>query len=44
MVITRRRENDDVRLHLEGHLQFSSTDEHRYHESLVLPAMSPRPG
>lgn len=27
--------NDDVRLYLNGHLQFSSLDEHRYHEALV---------
>ena len=40
MVVTRRATNDDVRLHLEGHLQFSSTDEHRYHEALVLPALA----
>ena len=39
IVLTHRSGNDDVRLHLEGHLQFSSKDEHRYHESLVLPAL-----
>lgn len=33
LVMTRDRE--DVRLFLNGHLQFSSVDEHRYHESLV---------
>lgn len=27
-------------LHLNGHLQFNSTDEYRYHESLVHPPMS----
>ena len=27
-------------LHLNGHLQFNSTDEYRYHETLVHPAMS----
>lgn len=27
-------------LHLNGNLQFNSTDEYRYHESLVHPAMS----
>ena len=31
---------DDVRLYLNGHLQFSSMDEYRYHESLVHPAMA----
>jgi len=30
---------DEVRLFLDGHLQFSSADEYRYHESLVHPAM-----
>jgi len=37
IVITRWR--DDIRLFLNGHIQFSSTDERRYHESLVIPAM-----
>lgn len=31
---------DDVRLFLNGDLQFSSTDEYRYHESLVHPVMA----
>ncbi len=30
----------DVRLHLNGHLQFSSRDERRYHEALVHPALT----
>jgi spermidine synthase len=34
------RWGDDVRLYLDGNLQFSSQDEHRYHELLVHPAMS----
>jgi len=38
MVVTRWR--DDVRLYLDGHLQFSSADEYRYHEALVHPAMA----
>ncbi|WP_309716003.1 polyamine aminopropyltransferase [Armatimonas sp.] len=38
IVVTRFRE--DLRLYLDGNLQFSSLDEHRYHESLVHPAMS----
>ena len=38
LVVTRWR--DDVRLYLEGHLQFSSKDEYRYHEALVHPAMA----
>ncbi len=31
---------DELRLYLDGHLQFSSADEYRYHESLVQPAMA----
>ena len=38
VVVTRWR--NDVRLYLNGHLQFSSLDEHRYHESLMHPALS----
>ncbi len=34
------QDQDDVRLYLDGSLQLSSTDEHRYHETLVHPAMS----
>jgi spermidine synthase len=34
------KEDDDTRLFLNGNIQFSSTDEYRYHESLVHPAMS----
>ena len=37
IVLTRWR--DDIRLYLNGHIQFSSIDEARYHESLVIPAM-----
>ena len=33
----------ETRLHLNGHLQFSSADEHRYHEALVHPAPSAAP-
>ncbi|UOP05663.1 polyamine aminopropyltransferase [Conchiformibius kuhniae] len=33
------RWQDDIRLYLNGNLQFSSKDEARYHEALVLPAM-----
>jgi len=42
-VLTRRR--DDLRLFLDGNLQFSSLDEYRYHEALVHPALAlhPRP-
>lgn len=44
IVITRWK--DDVRLFLNGHLQFSSRDEYRYHEALVHPGMQSlaRPG
>jgi spermidine synthase len=38
IVITRN--NDDVRLFLDGNLQLSSRDEYRYHEVLVHPVMS----
>ena len=38
IVLTQWR--DDVRLYLDRHLQFSSVDEYRYHESLVHPAMA----
>lgn len=34
------REQGDTRLYLDGQLQFSSSDEHRYHEILVHPVMS----
>jgi spermidine synthase len=37
IIVTRWR--DDLRLFLDGNLQFSSTDEYRYHEPLVHPAM-----
>ncbi|MDF7777196.1 polyamine aminopropyltransferase [Sphingomonas sp. AOB5] len=37
IVLTRR--GDDLRLYLNGNLQFSSRDEYRYHEALVHPAM-----
>lgn len=33
-------DSPDVRLYLDGDLQFSALDEHRYHESLVHPAMT----
>ncbi len=42
IVVTRWR--SDVRMYIDGGLQFSSVDEHRYHESLVHPAMSALPG
>jgi len=41
LVITRWK--DDLRLYINGNLQFSSRDEHRYHEALVHPAMESLP-
>jgi spermidine synthase len=41
IVLTRWR--DDVRLFIDGHLQFSTVDEHRYHEALVHPAVCALP-
>ncbi|WP_369809995.1 polyamine aminopropyltransferase [Gracilibacillus caseinilyticus] len=38
IVIT--KQNEDIRLYLDGGLQLSSIDEHRYHEVLVHPAMT----
>ncbi|WP_217994837.1 polyamine aminopropyltransferase [Methylogaea oryzae] len=38
MVLTRWK--DDLRLFLNGNLQFSSQDEYRYHEALVHPGMA----
>ena len=38
--ITITQWRNDIRLFLDGNLQFSSLDEYRYHESLVLPAMA----
>jgi spermidine synthase len=41
------RNGGDFRMYLDGSLQFSSTDEYRYHEMLVLPALlsaAARPG
>ncbi|MFS0675189.1 polyamine aminopropyltransferase [Ornithinibacillus sp. 179-J 7C1 HS] len=38
--ITLTKDNDDVRLYLDGQLQFSTIDEHRYHEVLVHPPMA----
>jgi spermidine synthase len=41
IVVTRWKE--DYRLYLNSHLQFSSRDEYRYHESLVHPGLSSVP-
>ncbi|PWB51951.1 MAG: spermidine synthase [Nitrosomonadales bacterium] len=37
--IVMTRWKDDIRLFLNGNLQFSSRDEYRYHEALVHPAL-----
>lgn len=45
--LTITRWQTDVRLFIDGNLQFSSSDEHRYHEALVHPALAaaqPRQG
>lgn len=41
LVLTRFK--DDLRLFLNSHLQFSSRDEYRYHESLVHPGLAAVP-
>ncbi|HEY3897050.1 MAG TPA: polyamine aminopropyltransferase [Chthoniobacter sp.] len=41
--ITITRHDDDLRLYLNGNLQFSTRDEYRYHESLVHPGLSRLP-
>ncbi len=41
IVVTRW--HDDIRLFIDGNLQFSTVDEHRYHEALVHPTMSAAP-
>jgi len=41
LVITRWK--DDLRLYINGNLQFSSRDEYRYHEALVHPVLSALP-
>ena len=38
--IVMTKHGEDLRLYLDGTLQFSSADEYRYHESLVHPAAS----
>lgn len=41
LIVTRW--NDDLRLYINGNLQFSSRDEHRYHEALVHPGLQALP-
>lgn len=41
--ITITRHADDLRLYLNGNLQFSTRDEYRYHESLIHPGLARLP-
>ncbi len=40
IVVTRSVTTQDQRLYIDGHIQFSTRDEYRYHENLVHPLMS----
>ena len=40
LIVTRNTKKTDLRLFIDGHLQFAQSDEHRYHEALVHPVMS----
>jgi len=40
IVVTKSITRDEHRLYIDGHIQFSSRDEYRYHESLVHPLLS----
>ena len=40
IVVTQTPSAKEQRLYIDGHIQFSSRDEYRYHESLVHPTMS----
>ena len=39
VVLTKSVTQGDIRLYLDGHIQFSTKDEHRYHEYLVHPPL-----
>ncbi|MFY0680701.1 MAG: polyamine aminopropyltransferase [Thalassovita sp.] len=39
LVVTNTWKTNDLRLFIDGHLQFAEADEYRYHEALVHPAM-----
>lgn len=41
--LTITRSGDDVRLFIDGNLQFASSDEYRYHEALVHPVLADAP-
>ena len=40
IVVTKSNMTSEHRLYIDGHIQFSSRDEYRYHESLVHPLLS----
>ena len=40
LVVTRSTTTREQRLYIDGHIQFSSRDEYRYHEYLVHPVMA----
>jgi spermidine synthase len=40
LVVTNNWQRGDLRLFIDGHIQFSESDEHRYHEALVHPVMN----
>ncbi|MEE9310753.1 MAG: polyamine aminopropyltransferase [Cocleimonas sp.] len=40
IVVTQSNVNKEHRLYIDGHIQFSSRDEYRYHESLVHPLLA----
>ena len=40
LTMTQSYGNNDLRLFIDGHLQFSESDEHRYHETLVHSALA----
>ncbi len=40
LVVTRSSTTREQRLYIDGHIQFSSRDEYRYHENLVHPVLS----
>ncbi|MCC7430463.1 polyamine aminopropyltransferase [bacterium] len=37
--LTLTSHNDEIKLYINGNLQFDSVDEYRYHEALILPAL-----
>jgi len=40
IVVTKSHGTNEHRLYIDGHIQFSSRDEYRYHESLVHPLLA----